>query len=231
MEKSKPSEEDIIILGKKIVEELKLEPSVNTLGRWMSHYVAELIREVENCATQEEKSIKQKECFDVILKLWQNRDHITGVSKPLKEMEPLIELLDLLKKNDFSYPYWLYSPDSIETPTWKDFAKKVKTSCDQILELCLYTALSADTLRKEQEWLKNHKEMLSEEELKMIEHLEFLVKRSKSNFLFEGSEVSKKNFYELTKQERYEEIFNKIESEILLIQSKFEKLKNTSLIK
>ncbi len=43
MEKLKPSTEEIIKLGKKIVHEFEKEARLNTLTKWMSHYVAELI--------------------------------------------------------------------------------------------------------------------------------------------------------------------------------------------
>jgi hypothetical protein len=46
---------EIINLGKKLVTELKLDNSVNTLGRWMAHYLAELMVAVEN-----EKSLIKK---------------------------------------------------------------------------------------------------------------------------------------------------------------------------
>lgn len=32
--------ESVIALGKRLVEELGMEPGVDTLGRWMAHYVA-----------------------------------------------------------------------------------------------------------------------------------------------------------------------------------------------
>ena len=52
MEKLKHSEESIIKLGEKLVTELNLEGSSNTLARWMSHYIAELIEKI-NLATSE----------------------------------------------------------------------------------------------------------------------------------------------------------------------------------
>jgi hypothetical protein len=62
----------ILALGRKIVEELGLEPSVDTLGRWMVHYIADLIVKAEN-ATCEEKSLAEKNCFEAIMVLWKHR--------------------------------------------------------------------------------------------------------------------------------------------------------------
>ena len=53
MEQSKHSEDEIIKLGKKLVKELDLEYSVNTLARWMSHYLAELLHNIDNEKTNE----------------------------------------------------------------------------------------------------------------------------------------------------------------------------------
>ena len=38
----------VLRLGARIVRELELEPSVDTLGRWMAHHLAEVMQEVES---------------------------------------------------------------------------------------------------------------------------------------------------------------------------------------
>ena len=43
MEKLKHSEDAILKLGKKIIKELQLEHTGNTLVRWMIHYISELM--------------------------------------------------------------------------------------------------------------------------------------------------------------------------------------------
>lgn len=58
----------IIKLGKKIVDELLLSEGVDTLSKWMAHYIAELIEKAKN-AEAEEKEKYEKECFETILKL------------------------------------------------------------------------------------------------------------------------------------------------------------------
>ena len=58
----------IIKLGEKIVDELLLSNGVDTLSKWMAHYIAELIEKVKN-SEGEEKEKYEKECFETILKL------------------------------------------------------------------------------------------------------------------------------------------------------------------
>ena len=38
---------DVLDLGRALVEELGLDPGVDTLSRWMAHYIAELIEDAE----------------------------------------------------------------------------------------------------------------------------------------------------------------------------------------
>ena len=229
MEKSKPSEEIIIKLGEKIVEELQLEQSVNTLGRWMSHYVAELIQKSENCDSKDEESTIKRECFDVILKLWQNVKHLPNVTKPLSELEPLIELLDTLKKDDYMYPFWRNYRDDSKNTTLRAWINLVKENIENIFELCLYTTINSELLKKKKGWLNDYKTMLKEEELKMLKHLDFIVNRSKSFISFTDDKEENINFDELLPQERLEEIFNRIEKELHEINSKFDELKKTLL--
>ena len=55
-----------------LVDELNLEPSVDTPGRWMAHYVAEVIARAQ-VSEGAEKAAAERECFEVILQLWKHR--------------------------------------------------------------------------------------------------------------------------------------------------------------
>lgn len=206
MEKSKPTEEVIIKLGKKIVEELQLEPSVNTLGRWMSHYVAELIQKSENCDSKDEELAIKRECFDVILKLWQNVEHRPNITKPLTELEPLIELLDTQKNDNFSFPFWKNLRDTSDNPTWGKWINLLKENTENIFELCLYSSINSDLLKKKKGWIRDYNTLLKGDELKMFEHLEYLVNRSKSFISFTDDKEEIINFDKLLPQERLAEI-------------------------
>lgn len=59
-------------LGKKLVKELDLDPGVDTLARWMAHYIAEQIILLEQ-KSGEEKKLAEERCIDMILKLWSHR--------------------------------------------------------------------------------------------------------------------------------------------------------------
>ena len=231
MGKLKQSEEEIIKLGERIVKELNLEPGVDTLGKWMAHYVADLIKKIEKSSSETEKKKNQKECFEIILKLWSNRELLPMASKPLSDMEPLLELIDILKRDDFSYPFWRQFEDIPDNPTWKGFIETVKRNAENIFELCVYSAINKDVLKKNQNWIEEHKSVLSKKEVKLLEHLKYLIEKRDSFIIgFIDSNV-KIDINELSEKERYKVIFDKIESDLDEIRNKLEILKDSKLIK
>ena len=64
--------EEILNLGKLLVGELGLEYSVDTLSRWMAHYIAEQMRIIES-TENDDKKLAEEKCFETILKLWKHR--------------------------------------------------------------------------------------------------------------------------------------------------------------
>lgn len=96
----------IINLGKLLVKELGLENSVDTLSRWMAHYLADKISLIERLPDGKEKKNAQKECFEVILKLWENRWELPSGRRPLENFEPILNVLEKInpeKEEPFFY--------------------------------------------------------------------------------------------------------------------------------
>jgi hypothetical protein len=92
----------VLDLGKTIVQELSLDPSVDTLGRWMAHYVAQLIYDAEQ-ACDETRVEKQRLAFDSIMKLWSHRSTYENRINPLSELAPVIQVLRSLNANENTY--------------------------------------------------------------------------------------------------------------------------------
>jgi len=90
------SETQVINLGKLLVKELGLEYSVDTLGRWMAHYIAEKIVSAENCVSKAEKVSLNKDTFETILKLWEHRWSLSSRMWPLEDFKPILEVLKRL---------------------------------------------------------------------------------------------------------------------------------------
>lgn len=86
--------DSVTSLGKKIVEELNLSESCDTLARWLSHHVAELINSVET-AVPAEQADKRTECREAILDLL---SHIQVLPKPAQRLMSEIAITEALNR-------------------------------------------------------------------------------------------------------------------------------------
>lgn len=178
MEQSKHSEEEIIKLGKKLVKELDLEYSVNTLARWMSHYLAELIENIDKAESNKEKKLLQQECCDVILKVWSQKENLP-TRMPLDDLKPVIEILQVLKEEKESgiLPRWLGRRWKLPHKNqWASFADLVKNNSEEIFDKVVQMNLHKDILCKDEKWMKDNKEFLSKEEISFLELIDVLSK-------------------------------------------------------
>ncbi len=100
----------VVALGKTIVKELQLEPGVDTLARWMAHYLAQKIEQVETLSGEAKKKAEQ-ECFDTILKLWEHRSSASRGNSFLSDFDALFETLQKLMPHG---QYHFYIPSIIQ---------------------------------------------------------------------------------------------------------------------
>jgi len=155
--------ESEIVLGKRLVAELSLEDSSDTLSRWMAHYLAELIHEAE-VATGADKVHKQTLLRDSILALWAHRHELPNGKRPFEEFEPILRALESLDPDGESFRYFspLRAPDnenveSDETRRWVASALALDQASKVLIDYCL--ARAADTaLEKTKEWVRLAKE-------------------------------------------------------------------------
>lgn len=219
MEKSQPSQEAIIELGKKLVKELKLESGVDTLGKWMAHYIAELITRAEATEGAEKEAI-EKECFETILKLWDQRDQVPQINSPLKGLELAVKVLKELSEDNLELPYFP-AERSLENPSWERLIKVIKKRSKKIVKLSIYASLPHENLQQKQEWFGKHEEFLSNEETLLLKHLNFLINETGS--LIESE--SELDIQLLSVEDRYKAVFDRIDKELALIQSSLVDLK------
>lgn len=90
-------------LGDRLVHELGLETSVDTLGRWMAHYLAELIERARN-AEGEARIAAHAQAAELILKLWSKRRELPLSAYPLSDFAKALQVLERLtpEANPFS---------------------------------------------------------------------------------------------------------------------------------
>jgi hypothetical protein len=86
-------------LGELLVEELGLGSSVDTLSRWMSHYIAQQIVEIGNAIGWKKEAAEIK-CFETILKLWKHRAYYRTGNKPFENFEPIFHTLERLNPDN-----------------------------------------------------------------------------------------------------------------------------------
>lgn len=106
MEPSKPPK-DVLGLGQYLVHELGFESEVDTLGRWMAHYLAELIDEAENGSTTTKRIRARKEATTTILNIWDHRLSLPGKAYPLSPYKDVLKVIDRLQPDSNPFRYSL----------------------------------------------------------------------------------------------------------------------------
>jgi hypothetical protein len=155
-----------INLGKALVQELGLEPGVDTLSRWIIHYITEQIAIAEN-ATGEAKIEAEKRCFDSIMQLWQHRYALPNGRSPFRDFVSILETLRYLKPDNpepyyFDLPHLTQQDDSNTTEStpervrsWLRIALSIDKAAKVMIETFLrYAAITAIDEQTEG-WLKH----------------------------------------------------------------------------
>jgi len=153
----------VVALGKKLVAELGLGDSVDTLGRWMAHHIAELVQEAEG-ATGDDRLAKQAQLRDAILALWAHRFELPTGKRPFGEFEPILRALAGLDPESRSSRYFSpsrapdnQSDESEETRKWIELANALDHISKVLIDYCLTLAADA-ALDKSKEWVTLAKE-------------------------------------------------------------------------
>src|SRR6266404_1593822 len=145
-------------LGKRIVEELGPDQSVDTLARWMAHYLAELIQAAET-ASGEDRQAKLAACASAILDLWEHRRRFPNGMRPFEELDPILRTLESLDPNADTLRYYRSQIEMIdkdgrgaEARRWLDIAKGLDYSARVLIRYCVACAAES-ALDKSEEWV------------------------------------------------------------------------------
>ncbi|MBC7410084.1 MAG: hypothetical protein H7339_17000 [Arcicella sp.] len=190
------SREKVINLGKLLVKELNLNQSVDTLGRWMAHYLAIKMNEVED-ASGIEKSILEKECFDTILEIWSHRWNLPSNSKPLRNFKPIFDFLVKLNP-DRERPFYFDNAitDKKEAEAKKIFKRygwlEIAKDADKYARICIDQALNNAALElsstEQAKWLSNIPRLTEDVDVNIIK---IVLHREKDSDQIDGTEKSK----------------------------------------
>lgn len=174
-------QKQIIRLGKSLVKELRLEPGVDTMARWMAHYIAEKMV-IAKKSKGKDKSQAEQECFDAILRLWQHRSHMPEGHRPLENFELIFQALPRLNP-DNSLPYFFSKPDlasdkskkankkSKNVQGWLDVAlgidKTARVWLEYVFRQAALNAVDAKTLS----WLVDAEGLPESKDISIVVHL------------------------------------------------------------
>ena len=148
----------VLDLGQALVEELGLDPGTDTLGRWMAHYIAELIEEAET-AKVEERPAKFGQCADAILKLWEHRHQLPSGKRPFEGLEPILRAIESLDPTDNTPRYFRSqrmaadeTEENDEPRKWLKLVDGLDYSAKILIRYCLAQAAQT-ALDKSRKWV------------------------------------------------------------------------------
>ncbi len=160
---------DSIALGKKLVAELGLDPSVDTLGRWMAHRLAELITTAE-ASQGKEREAKMAACSSAILEVWRHRHELTNSPRPFEDFEPIFRTLTALDPEQTHSPYYRHIRESAskdedlgEVQKWLQLADSLDGTARSLIRHCIVSAVS-ETDDKSKEWVELSKHLVGDAE-------------------------------------------------------------------
>lgn len=107
-EKMAPSKapKDVLALGQYLVNALNLEDSVDTLGRWMAHHLAELLAEVEKCRKASDREAAEDRAMSAILRIWEHRQQLSGKAYPLSQYQKAANVLTSIQLQSNRFDTW-----------------------------------------------------------------------------------------------------------------------------
>lgn len=144
-------------LGKRLVQELELDKSVDTLGRWMAHDLSELIVAAERADASDR--VAKDRCVESILRLWKHRTALPDRSRPLAGMEPIRRALESLDPESSEPRYFRYvrqkardDAPQAAVEKWLEAADGLDFSAKILIRYCLVQAAAAE-LDQSKEWV------------------------------------------------------------------------------
>jgi hypothetical protein len=199
----------ILSLGKKIVEELENERPLDTMDRWLAHYISEKMVKADMQSEPVLKAQLEKDCCDLILALWERRFNKSGKFSPLFQLEETLEVLDAFVMEN----YQAWRPRS-EKPKgeFEVFAEKLNDSFYRIMDALITLSVLPDKFVQARSWHKQMPDLLSADEQKLVEDLNTLIERA-----LDRTGLSFEALYEQRMNPPAERYVNKLKKEMIEI--------------
>ena len=145
---------EVVAFGRKLVDELGLGQSVDTPGRWMCHYLAEVMTRAE-AAEGAERKVAEQECFMTILQLWKHRGSMPSDRRPLVSFDPIFRVLERLHDQaHFMYFEPADGPPESKGAGWLDLAAKMDRAVRDLIRWCIVHA-TVEAAAKDGTWAED----------------------------------------------------------------------------
>ncbi len=169
-----------------IAAEVGADEGVDTLGRWLSHYLVELLQEADKDPS------KKMECADLILKLWQHRASYRRHPRPLEKYQSILDTIDRLDlKNPpfyFAFADNKQSDDGISP--WLKLALEVDRTARALISFCLAQAVKESGLSGDQ-WMEAAKALEPDPQIIVLRRLSEIGEKYSSNETEKENSTSK----------------------------------------
>ncbi|MEN2398364.1 hypothetical protein GKZ90_0001130 [Flavobacterium sp. MC2016-06] len=172
-------ETKITDLGKHFVNELGLDPGVDTFSKWMAHYIAEKMALAEHLPVGKNRKVAEKESFETILKLWEHRWSLPSGKRPLENFESILKTLEKLNPEEqepFFYHSLNYELEEMENnnPDLKEIIgfTKMASQIDKVARIWISFILSKAAQKAKNDntesFLKNAVSLRNNDDVKAI---------------------------------------------------------------
>lgn len=184
-------------MGQRIVHELGLEDSNDTLGRWMAHRIAELMQRAEQVEDESEREEARRECADLILRVWSRRSG-WPYGQPLARIASALK--DLAAERS-RYSRRLQEPEERSWSGVFPLLEDIHRSEQWIYRDAALASILIEDLEEAKSWLEEHGEHMPEEEADTLGRIVEMAERTRSEYFSLGN-TSAPHFGTLSEEER-----------------------------
>jgi hypothetical protein len=125
----------------------------------MAHYIAEKIENIKT-STGADRESKRRECYKLILELWQHRSSLPQSKRPFEDFEPALRSLAALAPSASPRIYfrspWSSEPEEAVragSPDWLRIVAHIDSAVTAIVSYCVRMATQA-AAEKGREWIE-----------------------------------------------------------------------------
>jgi hypothetical protein len=149
-------------LGRRIVGELDLGDSRDTLARWLAHRIAEVMDAAERATDPDQQRAFRAECERLILEVWGHRDRWPRGWPPEGAADVLAQLVPQERQ-----PY----EQRDQPQNWLELLKPLDELQQEERHLVLQAGLHRIDISSESLWLAEHADALEPNEVEVLERI------------------------------------------------------------